>query len=91
MKIGSEKRMTKKKKEEPGRIVGTRFVPNRIFRGKIIEELRDEEQGLSLHQIGRRVCLDWSNDHRRWLQEILQKLQRERFLEEKKGRFVLVE
>lgn len=85
------KRMAKKPRKEPGRFMGTRFIPNRIFRGRIIEELRDEEQGLSLYQIGRRVCLDWSGDHAGWLEEILQKLQRERFLEEKRGKFVLAE
>ena len=85
------KTITKKQKEEPGRLMGTRFIPNRIFRGRIIEELRDERRGLSLSQIGKRVCLDWSKEHVQWLEEILEKLQRERFLEEKKGKFVLME
>src|SRR3989344_5775040 len=40
-------------KREPGRMVGSKFIPNRIFRGKIIEELRDAAQGLLPSEIGR--------------------------------------
>jgi adenine-specific DNA glycosylase len=32
--------------KEPGRLVGSVFVPNRIFRGRIVEALRDAHRGL---------------------------------------------
>lgn len=77
---------------EPGRFVGTRYIPNRIFRGKVVEELRDAPQGLSLATIGKRICLDWSpREHRRWLKDILRKLETDRMLVKKKGRFSLMD
>ena len=79
-------------KLEPGRFVGSRYIPNRIFRGKVIEELRDAGAGLSLETIGKRVCIDWSpRIHRAWLREITEKLVRERMLQVEKGRYRLFE
>src|SRR3989344_5480798 len=61
-------------RREPGRFVGTTYIPNRIFRGKIVEELRDVRKGLPLAELGRRVCLDWKpSEHRKWLKGILLK------------------
>lgn len=68
-------------KSEPGREIGGRFVPNRIIRGRIVEELRDEPKGLSLQEIGKRVCIDWTmGDHREWLRGILAKLKKDRMV-----------
>jgi len=68
----SGKRRTKK---EPGRFVGSTYIPNRIFRGKFVEELRDNPQGLTLPDIGKRICLDWNEkEHRQWLEGIAEKL-----------------
>lgn len=76
---------------EPGRFVGTKYIPNRIFRGKVIEELRDTSEGLKLDVIGRRICLDWSPDHRSWLQGIVQKLLAERMIAVSGDRYRLFE
>ena len=77
-------------KREPGRFVGTVYIPNRIFRGKIVEELRDAKRGLALPELGKRICLDWkSSEHRTWLKGLLGKLQAEQMIEGKAGRFVL--
>ncbi len=79
-------------KKEPGRLVGTKYIPNRIFRGKVIEELRDAPQGLPLETIGRRICLDWSpREHRKWLKDILRKLENDSMLVAKRGKFRLAE
>jgi len=79
-------------KKEPGRFVGSKYIPNRIFRGKIIEELRDEPAGLPLDEIGRRVCIDWSpREHRKWLREIVEKLEKDQLLMWRQRRFLLVE
>ncbi|MBI1934548.1 hypothetical protein HYS30_02670, partial [Candidatus Peregrinibacteria bacterium] len=74
---------------EPGRQVGGRFVPNRIFRGKVIDLLRDHPQGLMLEAIGRQICLDWSQEHREWLQGILTNLQKDSLLGSRGKKYVL--
>ena len=77
---------------EPGRFVGSKYIPNRIFRGKVIEELRDAPKGLPLETIGSRICLDWSpRSHRTWLQGILLRLKRDRLVAEERGSYVLAE
>ncbi len=81
-----------KKKTEPGRTVGSTFIPNRIFRGKIIEELRDATTGLSSNELGQRVCIDWSEqEHKAWLQGILKKLEKDQLIVKQKQGYVLTE
>jgi adenine-specific DNA glycosylase len=68
-------KVSKKEKKEPGRLVGSTFVPNRIFRGRVIEQLRLSSGGLTLEQLGARISVDWSpREHREWLQGIVEKL-----------------
>ena len=78
--------------KEPGRLVGTKYIPNRIFRGKVIEELRDTAEGMKLDMIGKRVCIDWSpKAHKDWLEGITQKLVQERMVQVQRGRYRLFE
>ncbi len=82
----------KKKKEEPGRLVGSVFVPNRIFRGKVVEALRDAGKGMTLDTIGRTACIDWEETlHRAWLQSLLQKLKRDGLVRSRSTRWMLAE
>ena len=77
-------------RKEPGRLIGATFIPNRIFRGRVIEALRDAPRGLTLHDIGRQIALDWDPaEHHDWLKTILAQLTRESMLGVKKGRYVL--
>jgi len=77
-------------KKEPGREMCGRFVPNRIFRGKIVEELRDETAGLKLEDIGSRICLDWSKEeHSKWLSGLVEKLMKDQLIEKKKTSYAL--
>ncbi|MBI3619292.1 hypothetical protein HY213_04655 [Candidatus Peregrinibacteria bacterium] len=77
-------------KEEPGRVVGSTFIPNRIFRGRVIEELRDESRGLTLLELGPRIAIDWNPaDHAEWLSMLVEKLKQDRLIEERKHRYVL--
>lgn len=69
-----------KMKKEPGREVGGVYIPNRIFRGRIVEALRDAEKPLSLDEIGQVVCIDWEEQHRVWLHSLLIKLQTDRLI-----------
>ena len=75
---------------EPGRLVGQKFIPNRIFRGRIVEELRDAEKGIVLKDIGRRICIDWNREeHEEWLKRLIKKLVQDGMLEQRGGRYVL--
>lgn len=77
---------------EPGRAMAGRFIPNRIFRGKIVEELRDAPAGLALNELGSRVSIDWSpREHCAWLRSILSSLIADRLLMERRGKYVLCE
>jgi A/G-specific adenine glycosylase len=74
-------KVDKEKKKEPGRLVGSVFIPNRIFRGRIIEQLRDTSDGLTFVQIGKRITVDWDTAaHRQWLATVLEKLQKDRLV-----------
>ncbi len=78
----TRKRM--QRRPEPGRMIGTVFVPNRIIRGKLVEELRDAPSGLTLGALGRRVCADWSpRHHQAWLRSLLAGLVRDRLIRRK--------
>ena len=85
-------RMTsgERRRSEPGREIAGKFVPNRIIRGRIIDELRDEEAGLRFDELGRRVCIDWSpRQHRAWLKGIVEKLKHEQMLRLSKRSYLL--
>lgn len=75
-------RTKKVNKKEPGRMMAGRFVPNRIFRGKIVEALRDAPHGLTLEAVGRTAIADWTmDDHTEWLSGLLLKLVQDGLLE----------
>ncbi len=79
-------------KKEPGRYVGSKYIPNRIFRGKVIDELRDSPAGLTAEQIGRNVCIDWeSSEHREWLGNIIDALKKDQLIAKRAARFLLKE
>lgn len=87
---GKGKGKGKGRKSEPGRMIGGRFTPNRIVRGRIVEALRDHPQGLGLERIGRSVAIDWNTqEHRVWLQGILDKLMKEQLLHKKQRHYHL--
>jgi A/G-specific adenine glycosylase len=79
-------------KREPGRMVGSKYIPNRIFRGKVIEELRDEDSGLSINQIGTNICIDWNPDeHTQWLEGIITALKKDHLIQTSGAKLVLVD
>lgn len=78
------------KKREPGREVAGRFIPNRIFRGRVIDALREEKRGLTLSEMGKRIALDWLfGDHKDWLIGVLEKLKKDELIEVKRGKYAL--
>ena len=80
------------KRSEPGRYVGSTYIPNRIFRGRVVDELRDELEGLEVEEIGRRVCIDWDpQQHQEWLCAICEKLMKDALLARRGEKFVLAD
>jgi A/G-specific adenine glycosylase len=79
-----------KTKKEPGRMVGSSFVPNRIFRGRIVEVLRDSDRGLSPAAIGPLISKDWEKkEHSKWLNGLIEKLVADQMLIKKAGKYEL--
>lgn len=78
-----------KLKKEPGRMVGSTYIPNRIFRGRIVEALRDADAPLDAETIGRQVCIDWAEEHREWLQGLVDKLVKDALIARTEQGYVL--
>lgn len=83
---------TSQQRKEPGRYVGSTYIPNRIFRGKVVEQLRDSESGMSLEQIGKNVCIDWNpDDHTEWLRCLCEALKKDNVVTQTRGKWVLAD
>ncbi len=80
-----------KLKKEPGRYVGTTYVPNRIFRGRIVEALRDHPKGLKLDEIGKWISPDYSAELKPWLHGLIKKLAQEEMVHSKGKKFLLAQ
>lgn len=70
-------------------MVGQRYIPNRIFRGKIVEALRDADRAWTLEHIGKHICIDWEARHRAWLRKLLAKLAVDQLVVWRKSGYVL--
>lgn len=80
------------KKLEPGRVIGGTFVPNRIIRGRIVEELRDHPAGRAHADIGAAVCIDWDPEqHMPWLDGLLAALERDGMIAKRAAVWALAE
>lgn len=72
--------------------MGGKHIPNRIFRGRIVESLRDAKAGLTTEQIGANISVDWNpTEHREWLQSLLKKLTVDRLIDKRKRKYVLAQ
>jgi A/G-specific adenine glycosylase len=78
------------KKQEPGRLTGGKHVPNRIFRGRIVEALRDATDGLLITHIGPIIAIDWNTEKDlEWLTSLLEKLISDHLIIQQRDRFLL--
>ena len=69
--------------------VGTPFNDRHI---EVIEELRDEDSGLSINQIGTNICIDWNPDeHTQWLEGIITALKKDHLIQTSGAKLVLVD
>ena len=58
---------------EPGR----NGIPNRIYRGRIVESLRDSHRSVRASVVGKRVKPDFRRNDRRWLLQLLRDLEKD--------------
>jgi len=77
-------------RREPGRFEGAKYVPNRIFRGRIVDALREHDH-LTFDQLGPQICSDWNSEHHAWLKKILHKLTQDALIAKRGDVFVLAE
>jgi A/G-specific adenine glycosylase len=54
-----------------------RGIPDRIYRGRVVEELRGRRAGIPVRVLGPRVLPDFSASHAAWLARILKGLERD--------------
>lgn len=70
-----------KRRQEPGVLENGRFVPNRIFRGRLVEFTRRNGEGeVALSVIGIAIKNDYSLKDKPWLLQICNALQRDRLI-----------
>jgi hypothetical protein len=70
------------RKAEPG----LHGVPNRIYRGRIVEALRRKEAGFRADALGREIHPEFSPHDVPWLESLLEGLERDGLVRVKRGR-----
>lgn len=80
-----------KLKKEPGRYVGTTYIPNRIFRGRIVEALRDHQNGLKIREIAKWISPDHGQEPKGWLEGLIKKLIQDGMMKKRGDRYVLAD
>lgn len=78
-------------KKEPGRYVGTTYIPNRIFRGRIVEALRDHPNGLKIREIAKWISPDHGQEPKGWLEGLIKKLIQDGMMKKRGDRYVLAD
>ena len=64
------------KRSEPGITENGKHIPNRIFRGRMVEFVRkNNRKEISLEELGRQIKKDYSLHNEKWLLSLLRKLQ----------------
>ena len=69
-------------KQEKGVYEQGKFIPNRIFRGRIIEFVRmNNQKEIDIYKLGRFIKKDYHHSEQRWLLDICCSLQKDRLLQ----------
>lgn len=64
------------KKREQGITENGKHIPNRIFRGRIVEfARRNQGKEISVTEFGENIKKDYHNKNEKWLLSLLEKLQ----------------
>ena len=61
-------------------------VPDRIYRGRIVEALRRNESGFSAEALGKAIHPEFSRRHFRWLERVLEGLERDGLVRVRRGK-----
>ncbi len=70
------------KKTEKGITENGKFIPNRIFRGRIVEfTRRNSGNALAITDFGKQIKEDYREAEEKWLLRLCEKLKKERFLQ----------
>lgn len=70
-----------KKTVEKGVYENGKFVPHRIFRGRIVEFVRkNEKKIMNIAQLGKKIKNDYVQKEEKWLRELLKKLKNEKLI-----------
>ena len=68
------------KKQEFGATENGKHIPNRIFRGRIVEFARSQHDFMSLSYFGKAIKKDYSNADESWLLDLCGKLSKEKLI-----------
>src|SRR3989338_3462527 len=69
------------RKREKGVYENERYIPNRIFRGRIVEFVRQNEgKSITVTEFGKAIKKDYVPKEQKWLLELCEKLQEEKLL-----------
>ncbi len=72
------------KREEPGVFEDGKFIPNRIFRGRIVELVRKNEcKAFSIRELGKIIKKDYKSPQQKWLLDLMEKLKDENLIDYK--------
>ena len=70
------------KKQEKGMTEKGKFIPNRIFRGRILELVRQNDgKEFIIVDFGKKIKLDYTSSEEEWLLSLCKKLKKEGFLD----------
>ncbi len=70
------------KREEKGVVEDGKFIPNRIFRGRMVEFVRKNEgKEILIEEFGRVIKKDYARKEEKWLRELLEKLKNEKLIQ----------
>jgi A/G-specific adenine glycosylase len=70
---------TMRRTVEPARKKGPSLkgIPNRIYRGRIMELLRDSKRGMRVVDVGKRILAGYTKHNERWLSSLVDGLERD--------------
>ncbi len=70
------------RRQEPGTLEAGKFIPNRIFRGRIVEFVRrNGGKEILISELGREIKKDYHTQEKNWLRSLLIKLEQDGLIE----------
>lgn len=76
---GQKALFVKEKKQEPGISENGKHIPNRIFRGRIVEFIRNNPGTIEIQILGEKIKKDFTNEQE-WLLTLITKLEKDGFI-----------